>query len=74
MPDSPRQVAVLLSNALAHVDRVQPATVRAPVADILRAGIELCVISPSLIGKDVNHVIALAEAILASADAGQAPA
>lgn len=68
---SPRAVAVKLSAALMHLDLVQPHALRGPVADILRAGIELCALSDSLLGKPIMHAVAVAEAITDAAGRGQ---
>jgi ABC-type cobalamin transport system ATPase subunit len=61
---SPRSAAVLLSGALAHLDVIQPAALREPVRDILRAGVEMCVTSRSLLGKPIQHTIRLAQAVM----------
>ena len=64
---SPRSASVLLSGALAHLDVIQPPELRGPVRDILRAGIELCVSSRSLIGKPIQHTLDLAQAVMNTA-------
>lgn len=64
---SPRSAAVLLSGALAHLDVIQPEALRGPVRDILRAGVELCVGTRSLLGKPIQHTIRLAQAIMDAA-------
>ncbi|MEV6908008.1 hypothetical protein [Amycolatopsis sp. NPDC051071] len=61
---SPRSASVLLSGALARLDVVQPETLRGPVRDILRAGIELCTVSQSLIGLPIRFTLDLAQAIM----------
>jgi hypothetical protein len=65
---SPRSASLLLSGALAHLDVIQPAELRGPVRDILRAGIELCVGSRSLLGKPIQHTIELAQAVMNAAE------
>lgn len=69
MSHSPRSASSLLSGALAHLDVIQPPALRAPVRDILRAGIEVCVSSRSLLGKPVQHTINLAQAVMDAAEA-----
>jgi hypothetical protein len=61
---SPRSASSLMSAALAHLDVIEPATLRGPVRDILRAGIEVCVTSRSLLGKPVQFTIDLAQAVV----------
>lgn len=61
---TPRSASVLLSDALAHLDVVQPEALRGPVRNILRAGIELCAVSRSLLGKPIQHTLDLAQAIV----------
>jgi hypothetical protein len=61
---SPRSASVLLSGALAHLDVIQPPALRGPVRDILRAGIELCVGSRSLLGKPIQYTLDLAQAVM----------
>lgn len=68
---SPRAVAVKLSSALVHLDLVQPPELRGSVADILRAGIELCALSDSLLGKPIQHTLAVAKAITDAAQEEQ---
>lgn len=65
---SPRSASVLLSGALAHLDVIQPPALREPVRDILRAGIELCVGSRSLLGKPIQHTLRLAQAVMDTAN------
>jgi hypothetical protein len=64
---SPRSASVLLSGALAHLDVIQPPALRSPVRDILRAGIELCVGSRSLLGKPIQYTLDLAQAVMTAA-------
>jgi hypothetical protein len=65
MPDqSPRAASALLSGALAHLDVIQPEALRGPVRDILRAGIEMCVSSRSLLGQPIQYTLDLAKAIM----------
>lgn len=61
---TPRAASALLSGALSRLDVIQPEDLRGPVRDILRAGIELCVSSRSLIGKPIQYTIDLAQAII----------
>lgn len=68
---SPRQAGLLFARALRRVDRIQPASLREPVAAMLEAGIEQCTLCRPLLGKPVNHLIALADALTAD-DAGEA--
>jgi hypothetical protein len=62
---SPRAASLLFGRALQQVDRIQPASLRDPIVAMLEAGIERCVVSRSLLGQPVNHLIALAEALTA---------
>ncbi|WP_432845990.1 hypothetical protein ACQPXB_35955 [Amycolatopsis sp. CA-161197] len=64
---SPRSASVLLSGALAHLDVIQPPDLRGPVRDILRAGIEVCVTSRSLLGKPIRPALDLAQAVMNAA-------
>jgi hypothetical protein len=61
---SPRSASALLSNALGHLDVIQPAALRGPVRNILRAGIEICMTSRSLLGLPIQHTIDLAQAVM----------
>ncbi|MFD5089335.1 hypothetical protein ACFWMR_01945 [Amycolatopsis thailandensis] len=61
---TPRAASSLLSSALARLDVIQPEGLRDPVRDILRAGIEVCVSSRSLLGKPIQYTINLAQAII----------
>lgn len=72
MTHSPRSASSLLSGALAHLDVIQPPALQEPVRDILRAGIEICVSSRSLIGKPVQHTLNLAQAVMDAAEAKKA--
>jgi hypothetical protein len=65
---SPRSASGLLSGALAHLDVIQPPELRGPVRDILRAGIELCVGSRSLLGKPITPALDLAQAVMNAAE------
>ena len=62
-PGSPRAVAVLLARALGNIGRLQPAAARAPVRDMLAAGIERCAISTTLLGQPIEHLVTLATAL-----------
>jgi hypothetical protein len=73
MNHSPRSASALLSEALAHLDVVQPATAREPIRDMFRAGIEMCVVSRSLLGKPVMATLGLAQAIVDAARQQQEP-
>jgi hypothetical protein len=64
---SPRSASSLLSGALAHLDVIQPPDLRGPVRDILRAGIEVCVTSRSLLGKPIQPALDLAQAVMNAA-------
>lgn len=64
---SPHSASVLLSGALAHLDVIQPPDLRGPVRDILRAGIELCVTSRSLLGTPIQYTLDLAQAVMNAA-------
>jgi hypothetical protein len=68
---TPRSAALLLSDALTHLDVIQPPALRDPVRDILRAGIELCASSPSLLGKPIEHTLRLAQAVVDTASRPQ---
>lgn len=69
---TPRSAAVLLSDALEHIDLVSPPGARGPIRMMFRAGIEMCATSRSLLGKPVVHTLALAQSILdASRDEGR---
>lgn len=60
---SPRAAAVLFTRALRQVELIEPASLREPVAAMLAAGIERCALVPSLVGQQVNYLIALAQAL-----------
>jgi hypothetical protein len=68
MPDTPtpRAASALLSGALARLDVIQPEALRGPVRDILRAGIEMCVTSRSLLGQPIQYTLDLAQAIMSN--------
>lgn len=70
---SPRSASVLLSGALVHLDVIQPPALRGPVRDILRAGIEICVTSRSLLGTPIQHTIDLAQAVMDAASDERTP-
>lgn len=61
---TPRSAAVLLTDALDHLALVEPPALREPVRMMLRAGIEQCAISSSLLGKPVGHVLRMAQALV----------
>lgn len=65
---SPRAASVKLSKALTQLDVVHPHSLREPLANILRAGIEICTISGSLLGGAINHALAVAEALRQAAE------
>lgn len=67
---TPRTVTALLSQALTQLDAIEPPALREPVRDILRAGIELCVTSGSLLGTPIVNTIRIAEVL---ADTGKTP-
>jgi hypothetical protein len=61
---NPRAASALLSGALARLDVIHPEALRGPVRDILRAGIEMCVMSRSLLGQPIQYTLDLAKAIV----------
>lgn len=61
---TPRSASVLLSDALGHLDLIEPPAAREPIRAMLRAAIEECVVSNSLLGKRLNYVLELAEALV----------
>lgn len=61
---TPRRAALVLTDALGHLNLIEPSAVREPVRQMLRAGIELCATTRSLAGKPVMHTLALAEALI----------
>lgn len=61
---TPRSAALLLSDALTHLDRIQPPAAREPIRGMFRAEIERCAMSNSLLGRPVNYVLELAQAIV----------
>lgn len=63
---TPRSAALLLSDAIEHLDRVEPSEAREPIRGMLRAAIERCALSKSLLGQPVNYVLELAQAIVAT--------
>lgn len=71
---TPRSAVVLLSDALGNLDLVEPPTAREPIRSMFRAAIEECVGCRSLLGKRVNFVLQLAEALTqAAATRGDPP-
>lgn len=66
---SPRAAAALLTEALSHLDMVQPPSAREPIRLILRAAVETCVVSHSLLGKPVTGAIELAHALVTAGKA-----
>jgi hypothetical protein len=63
---TPASASQQLSEALAHLDIIQPASLRDPVRAILCGGIQVCVQSRTLTGKPVDEPLALAEAVIAA--------
>lgn len=64
-PKSPRAVSALLSSALTRLGVIQPPSLRGPIADSLREGIERCVMAgPSLLGLPIENTIRLAQALV----------
>jgi len=63
---TPRSAAVLLSEALSHLDKVEPPGAREPVRQMFRAAIETCTVSHSLLGQPVVYVLLLAQSIVDS--------
>jgi hypothetical protein len=63
---TPRSASVLLSDALGHVELIEPSAAREPIRMMFRAAIEECTISSSLLGKRLNYVLELAEALVAA--------
>jgi hypothetical protein len=61
---TPRSAAALLSEALSHLDKVQPPAAREPVRQMFRAAIEMCTMSRSLLGLPVVYVLELAQALV----------
>jgi hypothetical protein len=61
---TPRTAALLFSEAIEHIDSLEPPAVRAPIRDMFRAEIERCALSRSLLGQPVNYMLELAEAIV----------
>jgi hypothetical protein len=55
---------VLLTDALDHLDLIEPPAARAPIRLMLRGGIEQCAMSRSLLGKPVNFVLELAQVLV----------
>jgi len=70
MEHTPRSASVLLAEALGHLDLVEPAAAREPIRSMFKAGIELCAVSTSLLGKPVAFVLDLAQALVDQAEAG----
>lgn len=61
---TPRSAAALLSNALGHLDLVEPPTAREPIRQMFRATIERCTASDTLLGQPVQYVLELAQALV----------
>lgn len=61
---SPRSAAALLSEALNHIDLIEPPGAREPIRHMFRAAIEICVTSRSLLGKPVVFALDLAQALV----------
>ncbi|GAA4226136.1 hypothetical protein GCM10022254_10160 [Actinomadura meridiana] len=70
---APRSASVLLSDALRYLDLIEPPAAREPIRGMLRAAIEECAISNSLLGKRINYVLELAEALVAASRENSAP-
>lgn len=64
---TPSSAVLLLSDALTHLDCVEPPAAREPIRGMLRAAIEQCAVSKSLLGLPLNYVLELAQAILDAA-------
>lgn len=65
---SPRSAVVLLVRALDCVNLIEPATAREPIRSLLRATVELCTVSSSLIGQPVTLPLQLAQALVDAAE------
>lgn len=61
---TPRSAAALLSDALTHIDLIEPPGAREPIRNMFRAAIEICVTSHSLLGKPVVLVLDLAQSLV----------
>ncbi|GAA3223126.1 hypothetical protein [Actinocorallia longicatena] len=61
---TPRSAALLFADALECLDLLEPALAREPIRHMLRAGIEQCASSHSLLGKPVNYLLQLAEVLV----------
>jgi hypothetical protein len=61
---NPRSAASVLTEALGYVHLIEPPGAREPIVAMLRATVELCVTSPTLLGKPVRYVMELAEALV----------
>jgi hypothetical protein len=61
---SPRTAVVLLSDALGHLDLVEPASAREPIRQMFRAAIEVCAIRTSLLGTPIAYTLELAQALV----------
>lgn len=64
---TPRSAAALLSEALGHLDIVEPPAAREPIRSMFRAGTERCAISTSLLGLPMVYELDLAQAIVDAA-------
>lgn len=67
---TPHSAAALLSEALSHLDRVEPPGAREPVRQMFRAAIEMCTVSRSLLGLPVVYVLELAQALVDTSGEG----
>lgn len=61
---TPRRAAVLLSDALNCLDKLEPESAREPVRQMFRAGIELCTIKRDLLGEEMNYMLWLAQVLV----------
>jgi hypothetical protein len=61
---TPRSAAALLSNALGHLDLIEPPAAREPIRLMFRATIEQCTVSATLWGQPVRYVLELAQALV----------
>jgi hypothetical protein len=61
---TPRNAALLLSEAIERIGLLEPPAAREPVRHMFRAEIERCALSSSLLGQPGIYVLELAEAIV----------
>lgn len=61
---SPRSAVALLSEALSHVDKIEPSAAREPVRQMFRAAIEMYAVSRNVLGQPVVYVLELARALV----------